>query len=169
MVELSTKSYKPTKAIWQQVVAEHGACSRPGCDAPSTEGDLDHREAWPLGATDTTNLWPGCRTDHRTKHAPGFSIEQDDDGGYVLCGAAGLKYRIERTVHPVLDRWELPELPEDHFQFSASELIRAIEDIRLWKDLMGDRRPEQFWEHGFDEGLSPEEFHDVYLRDHAAS
>jgi hypothetical protein len=164
LVELSTKSYHPTRPIWERVVAEHASCFRPGCDAPSTEGDLDHREAWPIGATDTTNLWPGCRTDHRTKHAPGFSIEQDDDGSYVLCTAAGLRHRIEATVHPVNDDWRFPELPEEHFQFSASELAQAIEDIRLWQEVTLPRKPEQHWEDGLDEALTPGEWDALYAR-----
>jgi hypothetical protein len=162
MVTLSTKSYQPTGPIWQQVVAEYSTCFRPGCDAPSTEGDLDHRVAWPLGATDTSNLWPGCRTDHRTKHAPGFGIVQDADGSFTLCTAAGLRHPITRSTHPVSDDWTAPEMPDRGFQFSASELVRAIEDLRLWKDLMQPRVPEQFWESGFDDGLTREESDAIY-------
>jgi hypothetical protein len=169
MVELSTKSYQPTRPIWAHVVAEHSTCFRPGCDAPSTEGDLDHRQAWPLGATDTTNLWPGCRTDHRTKHAPGFGIEQADDGSYVLRTAAGFRHPIRPATHPVSDDWTTPEGLEDGFQFSATELVRAIEDIRLWDELTRQRKPEQFWERDFSEPLTWEEFHDTYLRDNVAS
>jgi hypothetical protein len=70
-VELSTKRYQPTGPIWQHVVAEHGTWFRPGCDAPSTEGDLDHRIAWPIGATDTTNLWLGGTAATRLARRPG--------------------------------------------------------------------------------------------------
>src|SRR5680860_1458731 len=55
MAELSTTSYRPTKAIWEQVVAEHGACFRPGCDTPATEAELDHRLKWPDGDTTREN------------------------------------------------------------------------------------------------------------------
>jgi hypothetical protein len=162
LVELSTKSYQPTGPIWQHVVAEQGTCFRPGCDASSTEGDLDHRIAWPLGPTDTTNLWPGCRTDHRTKHAPGFSIERAADGSYVLRTAAGFRHPITRTTHPVSDDFSWPELEPDVFQFGATEFREAIEGLRDWAELDRLRSPEQFWESGFDDGLTEDEWEAVY-------
>lgn len=162
LVELSTKSYQPTGPIWQHVVAEQSTCFRPGCDAPSTEGDLDHRIAWPPGPTDPSNLWPGCRTDHRTKHAPGFGIEQAVDGGYVLRTAAGFRHPIPRTTHPASDDFSWPDLGHDGFQFGATEFREAIEGMRDWADLNRLRSPEQFWEHGFDEGLTEDEWVAAY-------
>ena len=164
LVELSTKSYQPTGPIWQHVVAEHATCFRPGCDAPSTEGDLDHRVAWPLGATDTENLWPGCRTDHRTKHAPGFAIEQAADGGYVLRTAAGFSHPIPRSTQPFSDDFSWPDLEPDGFQFGAAELRQAIEGLRDWSDLVRPRSPEHHWEDDFDEALTEEEWDALYGR-----
>lgn len=150
LVEHSTRVYRPTGPIWRRVVAEHATCFRPGCDAPSTEGDLDHRVAWPLGPTDTTNLMPGCRTDHRAKHAPGFNIEQTGNGSYALSTAAGFRHPIRSTTHPASDDFTVPELePEeevDGFQFSATELLEAIEYLR---EADYDRHPfpvEVMWE-----------------------
>jgi len=162
LVELSTRSYQPTGPIWRHVVAEHSTCFRPACDAPSTEGDLDHRVAWPLGPTDTTNLWPGCRTDHRTKHAPGFSIEQAPDGGYVLRTAAGFRHAIPRTTHPVSDDFSWPDLEVDGFQMGATELREAVAGLRDWAELMRPRAPEQCWEADFDEALLDEEWLALY-------
>ena len=162
LVELSTESYQPTAPIWRHVVAEHSACYRPGCDAPSTEDDLDHRIAWPIGPTDTENLWPGCRTDHRTKHAPGFSIEQADNGGYVLRTAAGFSHPVEPTTHPVSDDFSWPDADVEGFQFSATELRDAIEGLRDWAELKRPRSPEQLWEVDFDEGLTEDEWGAVY-------
>jgi hypothetical protein len=164
LVELSTKSYQPTGPIWQHVVAEHATCFRPGCDAPSTEGDLDHRTAWPLGPTDTSNLWPGCRTDHRTKHAPGFRIEQAEDGSYVLRTAAGFRHSIARTTNPVSDDFSWPEIDPDGFQFGATEFRDAIAGMRDWTELVRPRVPEQHWESDFDEGLTEEEWLATYGR-----
>jgi hypothetical protein len=165
LVELSTNSYQPTGPIWRHVVAEHATCFRPGCDAPSTESDLDHRIAWPGGPTAPANLWPGCRTDHRAKHAPGFSIEQDADGAYVLCTAAGLRHRIEPTTHPVVEDWTMPELPAEHFQFTATELVEALEDLRHRRACARPRTPELFWEEGFDDALTEQEYDAIHLRD----
>jgi len=162
LVELSTKSYQPTGPIWQHVVAEHGTCFRPACDAPSTEGDLDHRIAWPLGPTDAENLWPGCRTDHRTKHAPGFEVEQTGDGSYVLRTAAGFRHPIARTTHPSSDDFSWPDLDADVLQFTATEFRHAIEGLRDWAEMMRSRSPELHWETDFDEALTESEWDALY-------
>ena len=113
LVEPSTTSYQPTGPIWEHVVAEHATCFRPACDAPSTTGDLDHRTAWPLGPTDTEHLWPGCRTDHRTKHAPGFAIEQ----------AAGLRD---------WDELIRPRSPELHWEDDVDDGLSEAEWHSIW-------------------------------------
>jgi hypothetical protein len=157
LVALSTKSYQPTGPIWRWVVAEQSTCFRPGCDSPSTEADLDHRVAWPFGATDTANLWPGCRTDHRTKHAPGFSVEQAPDGGYVLRTAAGFRHPIPQAAHPVSDDFSWPEVDPDGFQFGTTELRETLEVFQQWSELSRTRKPEVLWEADFDEGLTESE------------
>jgi hypothetical protein len=161
LVELSTKSYQPTAPIWRHVVAEWATCFRTGCDAPSTEVDLDHRQPWPLGPTRPSNLWPGCRTDHRTKHAPGFVIEQTADGHYALRTAAGFLHPIEPTTHPVSDDFGWPGAVPDGFQFSATEFRQAVEGIRECAFIEGDR-PLLAWEADFDEGMTPEQWEAVY-------
>jgi hypothetical protein len=150
MVELSTRSYRPTRSIWSWVVADHGACFRPGCDTPATESELDHRVAWPDGPTDTKNLWPGCGSDHKAKHAPGFGIEQTPDGAYCLRTPAGFRHRIDRAKHPANDTFD--DVPEE-FQFSATELLEAIAQLR---ELDADQRPFDvlgLWEAGADDEL----------------
>jgi hypothetical protein len=154
MVELSTTSYQPTKAIWQQVVAAHGTCYRSGCDTPATEAELDHRIAWPRGGTTPANLWPGCNTDHKAKHSPGFAIEQSDDGSYVLNTAAGFRHTIAHAQHPVSSTWRGPELEDPGFQFSATEILDAIGYLR---DVDLTNRPEHYeidWEEGLDDRIS---------------
>lgn len=164
LVELSTRNYQPTGPIWQHVVAEHGTCFRPGCDAPSTESDLDHRIAWPLGPTDTENLWPGCRTDHRTKHAPGFSVEEVADGSFALRTAAGFRHPIARTTHPFSDDFSWPDLEPDLFQFTVTEFREAIEGMRDWAELMRPRSPEIHWEDDFDDAMTDSEWDALYGR-----
>jgi hypothetical protein len=150
LVELSTTGYQPTTSIWTWVVAEHGSCFRSGCDTPATEAELDHRVAWPAGRTDVENLWPGCKADHKAKHAPGFAIEQAADGSYALRTPAGFRHRIEPAEHPVSQGFD--EAPE-RIQFSATELLEAIAHLR---ELDTDQRPfdlSQLWEADDDEGL----------------
>lgn len=150
IVSLSTKSYKPTAPIWRRVVAEHTSCFRAGCDRPSTESELDHRVAWPEGETSTANLWPGCAADHRAKHTPGFAIEQDTDGGFVLRTRAGFRHRIPRSMHPAETEFAEIDLA-DGFQFSATEFVDAVSDLRR-----RDGRPidvTQIWEVDPSEGF----------------
>jgi hypothetical protein len=151
MVELSTTSYQPTKSIWSWVVAEHATCFRPGCDTPATEAELDHRVAWPEGATGTQNLWPGCKADHKAKHAPGFAIEQTAGGSFAIRTPAGFSHRIEPAEHPASESFD--DIP-DEFQFSATEIADAITHLR---ELDADQRPydlTQLWEHEPDDALA---------------
>jgi hypothetical protein len=157
MEELSTRSYQPTGPIWREVVAGWATCYRTGCDVESTRADLDHREPWPIGRTTPSNLWPGCRTDHRVKHAPGFTIEQTDDGRYALRSAAGFLHPIEPTTHPVSDDFSWPGAVPDGFQFWATEIREVVEALRECA-FIEDDRPELAWEADFDEGMTAEQW-----------
>jgi len=152
MTELSTASYQPTQPIWSWVVAEHSTCFRPGCDSPATEVEIDHRIRWPEGRTATTNLWPGCKADHKAKHAPGFAVEQRADGSFQLRTPTGFRHPILRPEHPASEVFEDVAAPEG-FQCSATEIVEAIAYLR---ELDHEQRPTdltQLWEVGFDEAL----------------
>ena len=142
-VELSTERYTPTRAIWEQVVSTQCTCFRSNCDHASTDCDLDHRTPWPLGPTSTTNLWPGCRTDHRAKHSDGFSLEQTDEGGFALRTPAGFSYPAAETDHPRTDEWVVPRTM---IQFSATELHEALADLRTRRAESRPPRLDLEWE-----------------------
>lgn len=149
MVELSTASYRPTKAIWEHVVAEHGTCFRSGCDVPATEAELDHRVRWPEGKTEPGNLWPGCKTDHKAKHAPGFSIVQTAGGSFELRTPAGFRHRINRPEHPVGEDWRCVEWTD--FQYSATEIVNALEYLRVMQLVGEPIRHDIEWEYDTDQ------------------
>ena len=44
-----------------------GVCRAPGCRVPAERCDLDHREPWPTGATNGSNVWALCRRHHSMK------------------------------------------------------------------------------------------------------
>ncbi|WP_344324062.1 HNH endonuclease signature motif containing protein [Aeromicrobium halocynthiae] len=44
-----------------------GVCRAPGCRVPAERCDLDHREPWPIGATNGSNMWALCRRHHSMK------------------------------------------------------------------------------------------------------
>jgi hypothetical protein len=111
MVELSTTSYQPTAGIERHVAAEWVSCFEPGCDAPATQAENDHRIPWPQGPTEPGNLWPGCKRGHTTKHAPGYRITQAPDGSFVLSSPRFSSARLNsspsstRSATAELARW----------------------------------------------------------------
>jgi hypothetical protein len=152
-VEVSTERYRPTRAIWEQVVAEHPVCFRSGCDQASTTTDLDHREEWPQGETTAKNLWPACRTDHRAKHALGFSVVQTPDGGFALKTPAGFVHDVLPAEHPTSDEWT--DLPTT-IQFSATELVETLQQLQAERRRDPARRHDLVWEYDLHLGFMPE-------------
>ena len=128
LVELSTTSYTPTKPIWRQVVADHNTCYLPSCAVPSTASELDHRTRWPWGKTSTKNLGPGCKRDHKAKHAEGFHLGKHDNGDLVLRTRVGFSHTTSPVEQPVSEEW-----PDDWYfesQFTATEILGAIHFLR---------------------------------------
>ncbi len=124
MVELSTKSYQPTPPIWRDVVARHSSCYRRNCTVPATEAELDHLRRWPDGETSTTNLGPGCKADHKGKHAEGFHVSRNSDSTLTFRTRAGFAHTTEAVEHPATDYW--PDASVFESQFTATEILDAI-------------------------------------------
>lgn len=144
MVELSTTRYAPTPAIWEQVVAEYSTCFRDGCDTASTASELDHRLRWATtggGTTTPSNLWPACKSDHKAKHAKGFSITQMPEGRFALTTPAGFEHPITPTQHPASDQWNEVE----QIQYSGTEVAAALRLVALGRG-RGRNSPEVEWE-----------------------
>lgn len=145
MVELSTRSYQPTAAIWRHVTAHWVTCAEPACEAPATQVELDHRERWPEGETRERNLWPLCKRGHTAKHTPGFRIEQTPDGSFALHTRAGFSHHIKPPAQPSSDIW--PDLRDQPIQLCATELIDALEELRNRRDQEIAQDHELAWEH----------------------
>jgi hypothetical protein len=110
---LSTNRYQPTAAIWRTVVAKQRTCIWPGCCRPATRCQLDHRTEWPEGETCPDNLEPLCERHHRLKHADGFTVTADDDGGYTVTTRRGSTFRTHPSEQPVGD-WPQDPATESH-------------------------------------------------------
>ena len=82
-VQLSTKSYKPTKPIEREVFARDQKCLWHSCNRPAVLVELDHRQEYPHGETSTDNLGPLCKRHHKVKHSLGFKIVKNPDGSYT--------------------------------------------------------------------------------------
>ena len=139
-VELSTHSYRPTAAIWREVVASQPTCFAPTCNRPATEAELDHRDSWPHGPTSTGNLGPGCTRDHHAKHAPGASLRKQADGTLRYTTRSGMTHVITSAEQPtcddphVADLWQrLLEAPP-----TTAELLDAVETVRHFNHQLTD-------------------------------
>jgi hypothetical protein len=127
-VELSTKSYQPTEPIFRRVAAEAVTCFRSNCSRPATESELDHKKIWPLGPTSTTNLHPGCPSDHKAKHAQGFGLVQGTDGSWSFHTAAGFSHPTGPADQPCVTGW--PDASLFEFQFTASDFLAVLTRLR---------------------------------------
>jgi len=63
------------------VQARDRRCVFPGCPRDARGCDLDHRQPWPTGPTDSHNLQALCRRHHRAKQAA-FEVVRLPDGTY---------------------------------------------------------------------------------------
>jgi hypothetical protein len=131
-MELSTTAYTPTGPIWREVVALQPTCYAPTCTRPAAECELDHRLRYPEGPTSTANLGPGCRRDHRGKHASGASLHRRSDGRLAYTTRAGLTHLISPAEQPVCDDPAAAELWEKLVQRvpDTAELLEALEQVR---------------------------------------
>jgi hypothetical protein len=68
--------YVPSRKLRHLVRARTVTCDAPGCQNPAVNADLDHTLPWPDGPTDQCNLAPRCRSHHRAKQAPDWTVEQ---------------------------------------------------------------------------------------------
>ncbi len=68
--------YVPSRKLRHLVRARTDVCDAPGCRNPAASADLDHTVPWPDGPTSQSNLAPRCRTHHRAKQAPDWTVEQ---------------------------------------------------------------------------------------------
>ena len=68
--------YVPSRKLRHLVRARTATCDAPGCRNPAAGADLDHSVPWPDGPTSQSNLAPRCRTHHRAKQRPDWTVEQ---------------------------------------------------------------------------------------------
>jgi Domain of unknown function (DUF222) len=70
------QDYVPSRKLRHLVRAITATCDAPGCHSPAASADLDHTVPWPNGPTSQGNLAPRCRTHHRAKQAPDWTVQQ---------------------------------------------------------------------------------------------
>lgn len=131
-VELSTTSYRPTGPIWREVVATQPTCFAPTCERPASECELDHRLRYPEGQTSTGNLGPACPRHHRSKHAPGASLESGRHGVLRYTTRSGMTHLVSPAEQPVCEDAQAGPLWERlvEIQPNTAELAEAVDGLR---------------------------------------
>jgi hypothetical protein len=89
-----TTRRRPTATQRRAVEARDTTCIFPGCRAPSTRCDLDHRIPWSeRPVTSTVGLDPACRYDHITvRHRVGWTHQPLPGGDHLWISPLGHRY-----------------------------------------------------------------------------
>ncbi len=97
----ATAAYRPTARIRDHVTARDQTCRNPRCRQPARHADLDHTTAWHKGGpTCGCNLGPECRTHHKIKQLPGWTLTQPKPGHFQLTTPAGRVYTTGPDSYP---------------------------------------------------------------------
>jgi uncharacterized protein DUF222 len=95
LVEVGRRSYRPPAALRDFVQARDKTCVFPGCSVPAHRADLDHTTAFPTGPTTADNLGVMCRTHHRLKQDPRWTVAQPTPGTFVWTSPSARTYTRE--------------------------------------------------------------------------
>jgi hypothetical protein len=76
--ERGTDGHDPTPLLREQIILRYRTCVFPECERLARSCDLDHRIPYPLGPTESWNLFPLCRKHHRLKTTGGWSYRPLD-------------------------------------------------------------------------------------------
>jgi hypothetical protein len=92
VLDVGRRSYAPSAALADHVIARDQTCRFPGCQQPARRCDLDHTVPFPRGSTSAGNLAALCRHHHRLKHLAGWRVEQPEPGVLVWTSPAGRRH-----------------------------------------------------------------------------
>jgi hypothetical protein len=97
----ATPGYRPTTRIRDYVTARDQTCRDPRCRQPAWRADLDHTLAYDQGGlTCVCNLGGRCRTHHKLKQVPGWTLTQPRPGYFSLTTPAGRTYTTSPDPYP---------------------------------------------------------------------
>ncbi|MBK5266381.1 MAG: HNH endonuclease, partial [Acidimicrobiia bacterium] len=84
---------RPTAQQKRVIRAHSPHCVMTGCRVSSVHSDLDHTIDWANGGpTETSNMDPTCRHDHRIKHQAGWSYQKLPNGHHQWTSRLGHTY-----------------------------------------------------------------------------
>jgi hypothetical protein len=100
---LSTDAYRPTDLMREQAVLTNATCVYPRCSRPSRNADLDHIDEFDPDGPDTggqsesRNLAPLCRRDHRYKTHGGWTYLRTGPTTFTWTSPYGYSYDWDTT------------------------------------------------------------------------
>ncbi|MEO6085489.1 MAG: DUF222 domain-containing protein [Umezawaea sp.] len=95
LLDVGRRTYRPPAALRDFVQARDKTCVFPGCSVPAHCADLDHTTAFPTGPTTAANLGVMCRTHHRLKQDPRWTVAQPTPGTFVWTSPSTRTYTRE--------------------------------------------------------------------------
>jgi hypothetical protein len=94
--------HDPSRKLQHLIWARNATCATPGCDAPATTSDIEHRIPWEDGGeTSEHNLDPGCRHCHRLKQHKGWKVEKTSPTETRWTGPSGRTRIVRPTRYTV--------------------------------------------------------------------
>lgn len=96
LLDYGTARYRPPPPLAGHAMVRDHTCGHPGCRVPAHRCDIDHhvphnaREG--TGPTSGGNIGPLCRSHHRLKHSPGWSVTRDPDGRLTWRSPTGHRF-----------------------------------------------------------------------------
>jgi hypothetical protein len=96
IVAEGTTRRRPTRPQRRRIETRYPHCVFPGCRAPSTNCDLDHRQRWADGGpTEDPNLNPLCEHNHGTKDRGGWRVEMINPVTFQWTSPLGIRHLVE--------------------------------------------------------------------------
>jgi hypothetical protein len=90
--------HDPSRKLQHLIIARNATCATPGCDAPATTSDIEHRIPWENGGpTSEHNLDPGCRHHHRLKQRKDWKVVKTGPRETQWTGPSG-RTRVVRAT-----------------------------------------------------------------------
>ena len=97
-----TTAYQPGPRLRHLLAVRNPTCGAPGCRRPATRCDNEHTIPFgPAGRTCECNCGPVCRLHHRTKQAPGWSVNQPEPGTLTWTAPSGRTYVTRPEPYPI--------------------------------------------------------------------
>lgn len=151
----ASRSYRPTQAMREQVLARDRTCRAPGCEIVARGADLDHVREWHRdarrpadGATHPDNLISLHRGHHNPKTRRWWMVRSGPAGALTWKTLTGR----EITTHPASYHDLTERVPGDDVSFLEARGARYLEELAnplpltreeaaLREHLMARRRP----------------------------